>query len=307
MADLRSLPTQPNTPTTVGDAASLAGVPRPATRPGFNRGVWGLRAMAISYLALFILVPLFVITVQGFREGLEAFVTSITRPAALHALGLTLWTSAVMVVINAVMGTLTAYVLVAYKFPGKALLNLIVDLPLAIPPLVTGVMLVLLYGPQSVIGTFFEKQLGFKVIFAPPGIIIALLFIAYPSVIRAVQPVMAALDVNQQEAAHTLGASGWTTFRRVIFPELAPAILTGSLVSFARALGEFGSAVIVAGNLPMKTQTATVYVYAQVEGDRLAAASSVSFVLLFIAFSVTLLVDLVLRREQAGSVADRNA
>lgn len=302
MADLRSIPAQPNSKSAGDAVVTTAGVPRPTRSARVNRGAWSLRLIAISYLGLFILVPLIVITVQGFHEGLEAFITNITRPTALHAIGLTLFTSAVMVVINAVMGTLTAYVLVAYKFPGKALLNVIVDLPLAIPPLVTGVMLVLLYGPQTVIGTFFNQQLGIKIIYAPPGIIIALLFLSYPSVIRAVQPIMAALDVNQQEAAETLGASGWTTFRRVIFPELAPAIFTGSLVSFARALGEFGSAIIVAGNIPLKTQTATVYVYSQVEGDNLAAASAVSFVLLFIAFSVTLLVDLALRRE-AGATA----
>ncbi len=297
MADLRSIPAQPNIKT-VGDVVAVdTGVPR---QPRFNRGAWSLRLMAISYLALFILVPLVVIMIQGFHEGIESFINNVTRPAALHALGLTLSTAAIMVVINAIMGTLTAYVLVAYKFPGKALLNVIVDLPLAIPPLVTGVMLVLLYGPQTVIGTFFS-QLGIKIIYAPPGIIIALLFLAYPSVIRAVQPIMAALDANQQEAAHTLGASGWTTFRRVIFPELAPAILTGSLVSFARSLGEFGSAIIVAGNIPLKTQTATVYVYGQVEGDNLAAASAVSCILLFIAFGVTLLVDLALRREPQGA------
>jgi len=297
VADLRSIPAQPNIKT-VGDVVAVdTGVPR---QPRFNRGAWSLRLMAISYLALFILVPLVVIMIQGFHEGIESFINNVTRPAALHALGLTLSTAAIMVVINAIMGTLTAYVLVAYKFPGKALLNVIVDLPLAIPPLVTGVMLVLLYGPQTVIGTFFS-QLGIKIIYAPPGIIIALLFLAYPSVIRAVQPIMAALDANQQEAAHTLGASGWTTFRRVIFPELAPAILTGSLVSFARSLGEFGSAIIVAGNIPLKTQTATVYVYGQVEGDNLAAASAVSCILLFIAFGVTLLVDLALRREPQGA------
>lgn len=299
MADLRSIPAQPNIES-VGDAAVSAGVPRPTRTARVNRGAWSLRLLAISYLGLFILVPLIVITVQGFHEGLESFVTNITRPTALSAIGLSLSTAIIMVVINAVMGTLTAYVLVAYKFPGKAILNVIIDLPMAIPPLVTGVMLVLLYGPQTVIGTFFN-QIGFKIIYAPPGIIIALLFLAYPSVIRAVQPVMAALDSNQEEAAHTLGASGWTTFRRVIFPELAPAIFTGSLVSFARSLGEFGSAIIVAGNIPMKTQTATVYVYSQVEGDNLAAASAVSFVLLFIAFSVTLLVDLALRRDMGAA------
>jgi sulfate transport system permease protein len=259
-------------------------------------GNWGLRLAAVSYLGLFILVPLFVISVQGFRGGWDIFWQSITRPAALHAIGLTLWTAAVMVVINAIMGTLTAYVLVAYRFPGKGILNTLIDLPLAIPPLVTGVMLVLLYGPQTVVGGFFENQLGFKIIFAPTGLIVALLFLSYPSVIRSVQPVLMQLEINQQEAAHTLGASPWTTFRRVILPQIAPAILTGMLISFARALGEFGSAVVVAGNIPMRTQTATVYVFAQVEGDNLASASAVSFILLLLAFTVTLVVDLVLRK-----------
>jgi sulfate transport system permease protein len=148
-----------------------------------------------------------------------------------------------------------------------------------------------------VIGGFFEKQLGFKIIFAPPGLILALLFLAYPSVIRSVQPVLMQLEINQQEAAHTLGASPWTTFRRVLLPQIAPAILTGMLISFARALGEFGSAIVVAGNLPMRSQTATVYVFAQVEGDNLASASGVSFVLLLLAFVVTLVVDLALRKQ----------
>jgi sulfate transport system permease protein len=267
------------------------------TPPRLSWRNWGLRFAAFSYLALFILVPLFVISVEGFRNGLDAFWQSITRPAALHAIGLTLWTAAVMVVINAIMGTLTAYVLVAYRFPGKAILNTLIDLPLAIPPLVTGVMLVLLYGPQTAVGGFFEKQLGFKIIYAPTGLILALLFLAYPSVIRSVQPVLLQLEINQQEAAQTLGASPWITFRRVILPQIAPAILTGMLISFARALGEFGSAIVVAGNLPMRSQTATVYVFAQVEGDNLASASGVSFVLLLLAFVVTLVVDLVLRKQ----------
>ncbi len=260
-------------------------------------GLWSLRLSALSYLALFVLIPLFVIGIQGFKDGADVFWRGLTRPAALSAIGLTLWTATVMVVINAVMGTLTAYVLAAYKFPGKALLNIAIDLPLAIPPLVTGVMLVLLYGPQTVVGGFFERGLGFKVIYAPPGLILALLFLAYPSVIRAVQPALAALEVNQQEAAHTLGASSFATFRRIILPEILPAVFMGSLVNFARALGEFGAAVVVAGNLPMRTQTATVYVYAQIEGDNFAAASAVSFVLLVVAFAITLGVDLALRRK----------
>jgi len=267
-----------------------------ANRPQAPWGAWGLRFAAFSYLGLFVLVPLLVISVQGFRQGLDAFWVSVTRVEALRALGLTFWTAGVMVIINAVMGTLTAYVLVAYKFPGKSILNMLVDLPLAIPPLVTGVMLVLLYGPQTAVGSFFDKSLGMKIIFAPPGVIIALLFINYPAVIRSVQPVLLQIEANQQEAAQTLGASTWTTFRRVILPELLPAILTGMLISFARALGEFGSAVVVAGNL--RTQTATVYVFAQVEGDNPAAASAVSFILLFVAFSISLSIDFVLRRKR---------
>ncbi|MEO8607733.1 MAG: sulfate ABC transporter permease subunit CysT [Chloroflexota bacterium] len=262
-------------------------------------GAWGLRLAAITYLCVFVAVPVIVVAVEGFRPGLDAFWMSLTRPAAINAVWLTVWTAAVMTILNMVMGTLTAYVLVTYRFPGKELFNSLVDLPFAIPTLVTGVMLVLLYGPQTAIGGFFEKQLGFKVIFAPPGIILSLLFVGYPFVIRAVQPVLLTLEANQQEAAKTLGASGWYTFRRVIFPAVRPAVITGGLLSFARALGEFGAIIVVAGNIPMKTQTATVYLYGQVEAGNMSAASAVSFVLLFIAFAITLTVDVVESRRNA--------
>ena len=265
--------------------------------PGF--GSWGLRLAALSYLGLFILVPLVVISIQGFRDGLDTFWTSATRPIALSAIGLTMWTAAVMAVINTIMGTLTAYMLVSYKFPGKALFNTLIDLPFAIPALVTGVMLVLLYGPQTAVGSFFEKRLGFPIVFAPPGIVLALLFISYPFVIRTVQPVLMQLEINQQEAAHTLGASTWTTFQRVILPAIRPAIVTGGLLSFARAMGEFGSIIVVAGNIPMRSQTASVYIYGQVESGNMQAASGVSVVLLFIAFAITLSVDFFVRRRHA--------
>src|SRR5690606_36614033 len=163
-----------------------------------------------------------------------------------------------MAVINTVMGTLTAYVLVHYRFPGKRLLDAVIDLPFAIPTLVTGVTLVLLYDPQTAVGGFFRQALGVRILFAPPGIVLALMFISYPFVIRTVQPVLAKLDLNQEVAAHTLGASGWTTFRRIILPAILPAMVTGCMLSFARALGEFGSIVIVAGNIPRQTQVATV-------------------------------------------------
>lgn len=268
-------------------------IPTRRTQPAW--GKWGLRVAAATYLLAFVAVPVIVVNVEGLRSGWDLFWASLVRPAALNAIWLTLWTTSVMTVINVIMGTLTAYVLVTYRFPGKEILNTLVDLPFAIPTLVTGVMLVLLYGPQTPVGGFFEQQLGVKLMFAPPGIVIALLFVGYPFVIRAVQPVLLTLEPNQQDAAQTLGASDWYTFRRVIFPAIRPAVVTGGLLSFARALGEFGAIIIVA----TRPQVATVYLYGQVEGGNMQAASAVSVVLLLIAFIITLTVDLVESRRHA--------
>jgi sulfate/thiosulfate transport system permease protein len=261
------------------------------TYPRFDIMGWGLRFSALTYLVVMIAIPVFVVYLSGFREGWTGFWANITNPAALAALRLTIQTSAIMAVVNVVMGTLTAYVLVAYDFPGKSLFNLLIDLPFAIPTLVTGVMLVLLYGPQTAIGGFFEDTWGIRILFAQLGIVLALLFLGYPFVIRAVQPVLEQLDITQQEAAHTLGASGFRTFWRVIFPAVRPAILASGLLSFARALGEFGAIIIVSGNIPLRTQTASVYIYGQIEAGDVAAASGVSVVLLFVALAATLLVD----------------
>ena len=173
---------------------------------------------ALSYLTVLLIIPLLVILQDGLREGLIGLYQQISQPIAWSALKLTLWTSAVMVLINTIMGTLTAYVLVRYEFPGKSWLNAIVDLPLAIPTLVTGVMLVVLYGPQEALGAWLKETLGWRIIFAPPGIILALLFITFPFVVRAVQPVLLDLDRAQEDAAATLGASSWTIFRRVTLP-----------------------------------------------------------------------------------------
>jgi sulfate transport system permease protein len=263
-------------------------------------GTWSLRFTVVIYLVVLIVVPVLVITVEGLRGGVDALVKAISKPQALSAIWLSVWTALVMAAINMVMGTLTAYVLIAYRFPGKRLLNALIDLPFAIPTLVTGVMLVLLYGPQTVIGTLFESQFGTRLIYAPPGIVLALLFLGYPFVTRAVQPVLAGLDIHQQEAAHTLGASGWTTFRRVLLPAIMPAVITGGMLSFARALGEFGSIVIVAGNIPLRTQTAAVYIYGQVEGGNNTAASSVSLVVLAIALGTTLIAERLIRRYGRG-------
>jgi len=243
-----------------------------------------------------LLIPLAVIFQDGLRDGLGALWQSISLPIAWSALRLTLWTSALMAVINAVMGTLTAYVLVRYNFPGKALLNAIVDLPLAIPTLVTGVMLVVLYGPQSFIGVWLQDQLNWRIIFAPPGIILALLFVNFPFVVRAVQPVLQSLDLESEEAAATLGAGSATIFWRVTLPALFLPIASGALLSFARAIGEFGAIVIVAGNIPLRSQTAAVYVFGEVESANRQGASARSIVMLSLAFTLVLIVDWLRKR-----------
>jgi sulfate/thiosulfate transport system permease protein len=259
---------------------------------------WALRASVITYLGVMILLPIYVVFYNGFQNGLAQFWADITHPQAFAAIRLTLITAVIMTLINMVMGTLTAYVLVRYRFVGKTVLNVLIDLPFAIPTLVTGVMLVLLYGPQTVIGSLFEEQFGSRILFTPIGIVLALMFLGYPFVIRAVLPVFAELDVHQPEAAYTLSASSWYTFRRVIFPYIRPAMITGGLLSFARSLGEFGAIILVAGNIPLRTQTAAVYIYGQVEGGNLGAASAVSVVLVSIALTVTLLVEWLQRRKQ---------
>lgn len=266
-------------------------------RTPFPWGRLGIRAAALSYLAVMLIIPLAVIFQDGLKEGLGEFWAQVTNPIAWSALILTLWTSAVMTVINTIMGTLTAYVLVRYQFPGKSILNSIVDLPLAIPTLVTGVMLVILFGPQQALGAWLKNEIGFSIIFAPPGIILALLFITFPFVVRAVQPVLIDLDRTQEDAAATLGAQGWTVFRRITLPHLVLPLASGALLSFARAIGEFGAIVIVAGNIPLYSQTAAVYVLGEVESENRLGASAVSMVMVAISFSLILVVSWLQRRR----------
>lgn len=259
-------------------------------------GRWGVRAVALTYLTVMLIIPLAVIFQDGLQNGVTGLWRAISLPVAWHALTLTLWTAAVMVLINTVMGALTAYVLVRYDFPAKSLLNAIIDLPLAIPTLVTGVMLVVLYGPQQALGAWLDQEWDIRIIFAPPGIILALLFITFPFVVRAVQPVLLSLDREQEDAAATLGAGAWTIFRRVTLPALALPLTGGALLSFARAIGEFGSIIIVAGNIPLYSQTAAIYVFGEVESENRAGASAMSIVMLAIAFGLILLVDWLQRR-----------
>jgi sulfate transport system permease protein len=288
--------------TDIGSPKASSPKPAPSVSARLLWGKWGLRVAAFSYLAFMIVLPLSAIIEKGFNEGLTAFWSDIMHPTAFDALRLTITAAVIITLINSVMGTLTAYVMVRYRFPGRDFLNGLIDMPFAIPTLVTGVMLVALYGPQRTLGAWLNSQ-GIEVIFATPGIVLALLVVTYPFVIRTVQPVLMEAERGQEEAAYTLGASKWTTFRHVVLPTITPAIITGSLLSFARALGEFGSIVVVAGNIPGRTLTAPVYVYGQIESHNQRAASSMSILLLALSFTLILLVEWIQNRSRKDYVA----
>jgi sulfate transport system permease protein len=248
-----------------------------------------LRGAAIVYLGAFIALPVVVIVEKGFGQGIGALKDAMRIPGAWSAIELTLITAAGATVINAVMGTLIAYILVRYEFRGKGVLAVIVDLPLAIPTLVTGLALRALYQSSSPIGGFLER-IGIKVVFAPLGILLALCVVTLPFVIRAVQPVLLELDPAEEEAARTLGASPWTTFRRIVLPALRSSILAGTLLTFARCIGEIGSVIVLSGVIVNKTLTAPVFILqlaSQFKTEEAAAVAACLFSLSFILVLVT--------------------
>jgi sulfate/thiosulfate transport system permease protein len=236
--------------------------------------------MVISYLSVIALIPLAAVLARSTDAGLDGFWTAVSNPQAWAALRLTLAASLVVVVVNAVIGTLIAWVLVRDDFRGKALVNSLIDLPFALPTIVAGLTLLALYGPN---GPF-----GVNVAFTRFAVVLALLFVTLPFVVRAVQPVLLELDREAEEAAESLGATRLTVFRRIILPSLTPAIIAGCGLAFARAMGEFGSLVLITGNLPMKTEAASVFIFSQVESDNVTGAAAVSVVLLAISFVVLL-------------------
>jgi sulfate transport system permease protein len=269
---------------------------RARLRPGAAIGRWSLRGAALLYLGLFIVLPVAAILQRGFGNGLANLTGALSAFGAWNAIRLTLIMAALAAIINGVFGTLLAWVLVRIKFPGRDLLSTIVDLPFAVPTLVAGVMLVALYGPSSPIGSWLAQH-GVHIVFAPAGILLALLFVTLPLVVRSVQPVLLELDPAEEEAARVLGAGRWTTFRKVVFPVLRPAITAGSLQAFARSLGEFGAIVIVSGNIPNKTLTAPVFISQLINPTAYGAsggpdqAAAVSALLFGFAFVIVLITE----------------
>ena len=251
-----------------------------------------LRSICRLGVGLLVLLPVAAIVIKSVSGGLGELWEQIRNPQALAALTLTLKMAVVMMVINMVTGTATAWALVRYPIPFKSFFNALVDIPFAIPTVVTGMMLVILYGPRSVLGQFFAGR-GVEIVFNRPGIVLALLFVTFPFVVRSVQPVLMEMEQDMEEAARTLGAGRVRIFFKVVIPTLFPAILSGAALSFSRALGEFGSIVIVAGNIPMKTQVASVYIYGEIESGNPNGALGLSVVLLVCSFLVLLILNLL--------------
>ena len=243
----------------------------------FSGDVLG-RGIVMTYLSIVALIPLSAVLVRSFDSGLDSFWNAVTSPQAVASLRITLIASVIVVVINAVSGTLIAWVLVRDEFPGKGFVNSLIDLPFALPTIVAGLTLLAFYGPDSPIGV--------NVAYTKVSIVLALLFVTLPFVVRAVQPVLLELDREMEQAAESLGASRATVFRRIVLPNLFPAIIAGAGLAFARAVGEFGSLVLITGNIPFKTQAASVFIFSQVESDNTTAAAAVSVVLLVVALVV---------------------
>ena len=262
---------------------SARALPLPRARAGRRlaapAGSLGL-GVATLWLSLIVLLPLAALVARSFDAGIGAFVDAVTSPEAVAALRFTLLVSLFVAAVNAAMGTLVAWVLVRDSFPGRRVVNALIDLPFALPTFVAGLTLMALYGPRS--------PLGINVAFTQAAVAMALLFVTLPFVVRAVQPVLIELDVEMEEAAASLGANPPTVFRRIILPNLAPAILSGAALAFARAVGEFGSLVLLSGNIPFHTQVASVFVYKQIESDAPIAAAAVSVVLLALSLVVLL-------------------
>jgi len=250
---------------------------RPARLSSRGSGALALGVVTV-WLSVIVVLPLAAVVVRSTDGGLDAFWASVSSRQAVSALRFTLVVSLAVTAINAVAGTLIAWVLVRDEFPGKRAVNAIIDLPFALPTIVAGLTLLALYGPTS--------PAGIDIAYTQTAVGLALLFVTLPFVVRSVQPVLMELDLEMEEAARSLGAPPATVFRRIVLPNLVPAILSGCALAFARAVGEFGSLVLISGNIPFQTQVASVYIFKQLESDNPTGAAAVSVVLLLLSLVV---------------------
>lgn len=259
--------------------------------PGFGLSF----GYTLLYLSLLLFIPMAALFMKSATLSWEAFRAIVTAPQVVAAFRLSFGASFLAASCNAVFGLIVAWVLVRYSFPGKKLVDAMVDLPFALPTAVAGISLTAVLAPNGWIGRYLDA-LGIKAVFSPLGITIALIFIGLPFVVRMVQPVLVDLDKDVEEAAASLGATRWQTFRRVLFPALFPALLTGFALAFARALGEYGSVVFISGNMPFKTEIVPLLIMTRLEQYDYAGATAIAVVMLVASFVLLLAINILQRR-----------
>jgi len=272
---------------------SSAAVPRivrwrnPSVLPGFGLSL----GFSLFYLSAIVLIPLSALVLRPLSLGWAGFFAEVSTPRVVHALELSFGAAAIAAAINTVFGLIVAWVLVRYKFPFRRLIDALVDLPFALPTAVAGIALATIYAPNGWLGSLFAR-IGIKTAYSPLGVVLALTFIGLPFVVRTLQPVLAELGRDAEEAAATLGAHRGQTFRRVVLPALAPALITGSALAFARAVGEYGSVIFIAGNLPMVSEIAPLLIVIKLEEYDYAGAAAIGVVMLAISFTIVLLLNI---------------
>ena len=256
--------------------------------PGFNLAI----GFTLLYLSLLVLIPLSAVFIRTATLSWEEFWSVVTTPRVLASYRLTFGASFAAALVNAVFGLLVAWVLVRYRFPGKKLVDALVDLPFALPTAVAGIALTALYAGNGWIGRYFEL-VGIKIAFTPLGVFVALTFIGLPFVVRTVQPVLQDIEAELEEAAATLGANRFQTFARVIFPTVFPALTTGFALAFARAIGEYGSVIFIAGNMPMISEITPLLIITKLEQYDYVGATALAVVMLSISFIMLLIINLL--------------
>jgi sulfate transport system permease protein len=273
-------------------------VARRSVLPGFGPAL----GFTLTYLGLIVLIPVATLFVRSSGLGWHAFWHTVTAPRVVASYRLSFGAALAAALINSVFGVLAAWVLTRYRFPGRRLMDALVDLPFALPTAVAGIALTTLYAPGGWVGSRLAP-LGIEVAYAPVGVVLALTFIGLPFVVRTVQPVLQDLELELEEAAASLGASRWQTVRRVLLPALAPAILTGFALSFARAIGEYGSVVFISGNMPFRTEVAPLLIMTKLEQFDYAGGAAIAVVMLVSSFALLLGINLLQwagRRRAAG-------
>lgn len=256
--------------------------------PGFGLTL----GYTLTYLSLIVLIPLAALFLKSAALPVDKFWQAVTEPRVLASYRLTFGAALVAATVNAIFGFMVAWTLVRYRFPGRKFIDAVVDLPFALPTAVSGIALTAIFARNGWIGQYLEP-LGIKVAFTPLGITIALVFIGLPFVVRTVQPALEELDGELEEAAASLGASRWVTFRRVLLPTVMPALLTGFALAFARAVGEYGSVVFISGNMPMQTEITSLLIITKLEQYDIAGASALAVVMLLASFTILLAINLL--------------